>query len=212
MRECLGWVTNCTDDKRCPQNWLEHAVTELPTRTHCHVCERDVDLAASEEGVDAAEDGRRLVALPIVPPAGMPAMYGRFATHPFGGAAPAPIMPVSPAQRTPLPPAPQGGGKGRTTEAPPRALYCVLAGGEAIKIDKDSMVIGRSRTCDIVIASAKVSRQHASVSRADGDCFIEDLGSANGVWRSGEKLAGRTKIMPNDVFTISEETLTFELR
>lgn len=207
MRECLGWVTNCADDKRCPQNWLEHAVTELPARSHCHVCERDVDLVSSEEALDAAEDGRRLVALPIVPPAGMPAIYGRFSAHPFGQSAPAPARPA------PAPPPPVNGiSKGRTTESPARHLYCVLASGEAIKIDKDTMVVGRSRTCDIVIPSAKVSRQHASVSRVDNDFFIEDLGSANGVWRSGEKLAGRTKIMPNDVFTISEETLTFELR
>jgi len=206
MRECLGWVTNCTDDKRCPQNWLELAVTELPTRLECHVCERAVDLVNSEQALDAAEDARRLVALPIVPAAGSPALYGRFAAHPFGGAravatpAPSPSPPVN------------GHHKGRTTEAPARSFYCVLASGEAIKIDKEAMVIGRSRTCDVVIPSAKVSRQHASLTRIDADLYIEDLGSANGVWRGGEKLAGRTKVMPNDVFTISEETLTFEVR
>ena len=204
MRECLGWVTNCADDKRCPQNWLEYAVTEIPGRVHCHVCDRDVDMVRTEEAFEAAVEGRRTSALPIVPPAGAPALYGRFGGAPLAGGATS-----SPAS-APAPAMPSGGGKPKTE--PPRTFYCLLASGEAIKIDKDQMVIGRSRTCDIVIPSAKVSRQHASVTRGDAEVFIEDLGSANGVWRNGERLAGKTKILNGDVFTISEETLTFELR
>ena len=73
------------------------------------------------------------------------------------------------------------------------------------------MVIGRSRTCDVVIPSAKISRQHASLSRIDGDLFIEDLGSANGLWLNGEKVT-RAKINVGDKYTISDETLTFEER
>ena len=80
-----------------------------------------------------------------------------------------------------------------------------------IRVDKDTMIIGRSRTCDVVIPSAKVSRQHASLSRVDGDLYIEDLGSANGVWLNGEKIT-RAKVNPGDTFTISDETLMFEDR
>ena len=86
-----------------------------------------------------------------------------------------------------------------------------LQNGEAIQIDKDTMIVGRSRTCDVVIPSAKVSRQHASISRVDGDLYIEDLGSANGVWFNGEKVT-RAKINNGDAFTISDETLLFECR
>jgi len=90
-------------------------------------------------------------------------------------------------------------------------MYVTLLSGESIKIDKDTMIVGRSRTCDVIIPSAKVSRQHASISRVNGELFVEDLGSANGVWKDGEKV-GRSKIDDGDVYTISEETLTFELR
>ena len=205
MRECLGWVTNCADEKRCPQNWLEFAVTELPGRVRCHVCDRDVEMVTSEGAFDSACEARKTAALPVVPPAGAPALYGRFGGTPLsggGGGGGAVSSKPPPAQPNP--------GKQRTE--PPRTFYCLLATGESIKIDKDQMVIGRSRTCDIVIQSAKVSRQHASVTRGDTEVFIEDLGSANGVWRNGERLAVKTKIMNGDVFTISEETLTFELR
>ncbi|MFO0726016.1 MAG: FHA domain-containing protein [Myxococcota bacterium] len=208
MRECLGWVTNCADDKRCPQNWLEYAVTELPGRVRCHVCDRDVDMVTSEEAFDAAVEARRTTALPVVPPAGAPAIYGRFGGAPLAGSGGGGGGGVG-AASVPSPAVPSGN---KPKTEPPKTFYCLLATGESIKIDKEQMVIGRSRTCDIVIASAKVSRQHASVTRGDNEVFIEDLGSANGVWRNGERLAGKTKIANGDVFTISEETLTFELR
>ena len=73
------------------------------------------------------------------------------------------------------------------------------------------MIVGRSRTCDVVIPSAKVSRQHASLTKVNGELFIEDLGSANGVWLNGEKIT-RVKVSEGDVYTISDETLTFESR
>jgi hypothetical protein len=205
MRECLGWVTNCPDDKRCPQNWLEFAVTELPLTIDCHVCGQSVDAVTTEDAFDAAEGSEKLVAFPVVPPAGAPAIHGgRFAGNGAGG----PLI-------SQAPPPPNGGGVPGIAKAKtelPKIFYCVLASGEAIKIDKEQMIIGRSRTCDIVIPSAKVSRQHASLSRVEGELYIEDLGSANGVWRGGEKIANKARVNPGDVFTISEETLTFELR
>jgi pSer/pThr/pTyr-binding forkhead associated (FHA) protein len=73
------------------------------------------------------------------------------------------------------------------------------------------MIIGRSRTCDVIIPSAKVSRQHASLTRMGEDYYIEDLGSANGVWIRGEKIT-RVKVSNGDQFTISDETLTFDQR
>lgn len=80
---------------------------------------------------------------------------------------------------------------------------------EPVSITKDSMVIGRSRACDIILPSAKVSRQHATVSMIEGDLFIEDLGSSNGVWRNGERIA-RERLSPGDIIVLSDETLRFE--
>jgi hypothetical protein len=212
MRECLGWVTNCTDEKRCPMNWLERAVTELPAAQRCHVCNTQVSLVTTEEEFDAELRAQQLVAIPVVPPASLPALYGRFG----GGGAHAPASPAQGRESAaPAPGARDNGGQARPTPAavrPARSFFCVLANGEAHKIDKDHMVVGRSRTCDIIIQSAKVSRQHAAVVREGNDVFIEDLGSANGVWRNNERLAQRAKINPGDVFVISEETLSFELR
>jgi hypothetical protein len=45
-----------------------------------------------------------------------------------------------------------------------------------------SWVIGRSRSCDVVVAAEDVSRRHAIVSVRGGRCSIRDLGSLHGVW------------------------------
>lgn len=83
-----------------------------------------------------------------------------------------------------------------------------LDSGARIPIDKPTMVIGRSRTCDVIIPSAKVSRQHATLSRVGADLFIEDLGSANGTWRGDHKVS-RDRLQPGDTIRISDETLRF---
>ncbi|MBI2373321.1 MAG: FHA domain-containing protein [Deltaproteobacteria bacterium] len=97
--------------------------------------------------------------------------------------------------------------------APParKTLYVVNSAGDMHKIEKDTFIIGRSRTCDLVIPSSKVSRQHGSVVRENGEYFIEDLGSANGVWRDGVKIQ-KEKVRDGDEFMISEEVLKFIFR
>lgn len=50
--------------------------------------------------------------------------------------------------------------------------------------------IGRSRDCDIVIASAEVSREHAEIRPRDGGWIVFDLGSTNGVRVNGEPVGG----------------------
>lgn len=197
MRECLGWQTSCDNDTSCPQNWLEHAVTELPTEVRCHVCGRGVALHDTEEAFDGAERAGQLAAFPVVPPIGL-------------GATPE-IVPAAQVGRMPEPtPEPAFEPRAPTPVPARREWVCTLANGESIRVDKASMTIGRSRTCDIVIPSAKVSRQHASVSLSGGELWIEDLGSANGVWHDGEKVT-RTKVANGDTFTISDETLLFEV-
>lgn len=201
MREQLGWVTNCADTAACPQNWLDCSSDDLPGRVECHVCGRDVILPDDEDGFRKCLKGKQLAAYPVVPVAGRPASEASDLAGDTGS-------PIAPAQSlVSAPPAPRV-----SAPAPKRQLYCLLAGGEEFLINKDNMVIGRSRTCDVVVPSAKVSRQHAGIAMVKGKFFIEDLGSANGVWKGGERISGRMEIQDGDVFSISEESLTFQLK
>lgn len=199
MRECLGWITNCPNEHSCPQNWLELAVSEIPADVHCHVCGQSVALVPTEGELEQRAARQELVSFPVVPCAGMGG-----AQRPGNGAMPHPVQTPQPSM---TPPAPARA----PTPAPQRVWFCTLANGESIRVDKDTMTVGRSRTCDIVIPSAKVSRQHASLSLTGIDLFIEDLGSANGVWLNGEKIT-RTRVSEGDVYTISDETLSFSMR
>lgn len=103
-----------------------------------------------------------------------------------------------------------GGGRGAPEKAR-KTLYVVNSAGDMHKIDKDTFIIGRSRTCDLVIPSSKVSRQHSGICRENGEHYIEDLGSANGVWKDGVKIQ-KEKIKDGDEFMISEEVLKFIFR
>ncbi len=176
-------------------NWLELSVSECPTTIRCHVCEQGVDLVLAENELDAKAVQGALAAFPVVPctgTAGVPRQAPSVAPPNGAGGRAAPVAHAAVA-----------------VEA--RRWTVTLQNNEAIAIDKDTMIIGRSRTCDVVIPSAKVSRQHASISRVDGELYIEDLGSANGVWFNGEKVT-RAKINHGDAFTISDETLLFECK
>ncbi len=57
---------------------------------------------------------------------------------------------------------------------------------------KESFTIGRSPQCEVVIPHEGISRKHCQISYKDGDLYIEDLGSVNGVYIDGKKIASNT--------------------
>jgi len=72
------------------------------------------------------------------------------------------------------------------------------------------LIVGRGPTCDLVLATAGVSRRHARFVR-EGDSFrVLDLGSANGIRVNGERASERT-LTVGDVVGIDDFTLTFVL-
>ncbi len=136
---------------------------------------------------------------------------------PMAKEVPAPDQQVGPGRGAPAPapsPAPERRpppAKPKPAEKPRKTLYVVNSAGDMHKIDKDTFIIGRSRTCDLVIPSSKVSRQHSGICRENGEYYIEDLGSANGVWKDGVKIQ-KEKVKDGDEFMISEEVLKFIFR
>ncbi len=55
-------------------------------------------------------------------------------------------------------------------------------------------VIGRSQSCDIVLAADNVSRRHARLFTVEGRCYIEDLNAANGIWLNGKRIYNVTEL------------------
>ena len=69
-------------------------------------------------------------------------------------------------------------------------LQIKLITGEDLnfKVEKDSFVIGRSGQCDVVITHESISRRHCQIEYRNGDFYVTDLGSINGVSVDGEKI------------------------
>lgn len=73
----------------------------------------------------------------------------------------------------------------------------------ALDMDKDYLIGTDPSTCDIVFYDLSVSREHARLQLTpEGDIFITDLNSRNGVLLDREKIIGRKKLSPNIVVTI----------
>ncbi|MBI4702876.1 MAG: FHA domain-containing protein [Deltaproteobacteria bacterium] len=113
------------------------------------------------------------------------------------------------------PPPPPPGMALRHADAEPAAppvttgKLVVYYGAERHEVAKDRFIIGRGKsTADLLIKDPNISRSHAAVERADGQYYIVDLGSTNGVEYQGERV-GRKLIASGDVFQICQYELRF---
>mgnify|MGYP001288394473 CR=1 FL=1 len=62
-------------------------------------------------------------------------------------------------------------------------------------------IIGRSKSSDLVIASARVSRRHCSLIASGNGYVLQDHDSRNGVWVEGRRV--KTAFLKNgDRFTV----------
>src|SRR5580704_17302892 len=71
-------------------------------------------------------------------------------------------------------------------------------GGEfPLRMNRE-IIIGRSSDLDMVLVEDMVSRRHAKISSTDIEVFIQDMGSTNGTFVNGEKIAGRALLHEGD--------------
>ena len=81
--------------------------------------------------------------------------------------------------------------------------------GKRFRIVKERLVIGRHPGCDIVLDSPAVSRQHAEVTEAGGQVWIEDLRSRNGTDVNGRAVTGRRALQDGDEIVVGDLRLEF---
>jgi FHA domain/Domain of unknown function (DUF1707) len=60
------------------------------------------------------------------------------------------------------------------------------------------LVLGRSSTCELVLADDTVSRRHAELRAEDGRWIVRDLDSSNGTWVNGRRVI-EAEVRPGDV-------------
>ncbi|HEX9332941.1 MAG TPA: FHA domain-containing protein [Anaerolineales bacterium] len=83
--------------------------------------------------------------------------------------------------------------------------------GAAYTLEGDQITIGRDSTNGITINDAEISRRHARLTFQGGKYILEDLGSTNGTFVNGQRLAGPRVLKPGEVVSFGEQiVLVFE--
>jgi predicted component of type VI protein secretion system len=76
------------------------------------------------------------------------------------------------------------------------------AGRPDILVDRVLVVVGRHPSCDTRLPSSQVSRWHCCLTEVDGEVWVRDLGSTNGIWINGRRvISGRVR--SGDVLAIA---------
>jgi pSer/pThr/pTyr-binding forkhead associated (FHA) protein len=106
-------------------------------------------------------------------------------------------------------PAPVVGGAAPPLGAPVLAAFY---GGQRFVVNKDRFIIGRGKqSSDLTIKDPNVSRQHAMVEFLNGQYYMVDMGSTNGVEYNGQRIA-RKAIAEGDLFRICDHEVRFTYR
>jgi FHA domain containing protein len=73
-----------------------------------------------------------------------------------------------------------------------------LSTGDVYEVTSNPFTIGKSQTCNLVIADKVVSRHHAEIVQYGDKYFIKDLSSTNGTFINGNKLMADTDVELKD--------------
>jgi pSer/pThr/pTyr-binding forkhead associated (FHA) protein len=84
--------------------------------------------------------------------------------------------------------------------------------GKVFELDKESVVLGRDVTNDIIFPDPEVSRRHSRLSLTPRGYVLEDLDSTNGTFVNGEQLTEPRLLLVGDQIGLSQKLIiTFEL-
>lgn len=70
--------------------------------------------------------------------------------------------------------------------------------------------IGRAENCDIRLKNVAVSRYHAGVRNANGQYYVFDNGSTNGVFVNGSRIQRSYHLSNKDIFTVLNTTFIYD--
>ncbi len=98
---------------------------------------------------------------------------------------------------------------------PPAAFRLIVRTGPnpgtVFELTKEVTMFGRDVTNDVVVSDAEVSRQHSRLTRTPAGYVLEDLGSTNGTFVNGERLAAPRMLKAGDLMGMGENvTMAFD--
>ncbi len=77
--------------------------------------------------------------------------------------------------------------------------------GVTFPLEGDQLTIGRDANNGVPINDAEVSRKHSRLTFQGGKYVLEDLGSTNGTFVNGQRLAGPMVLKAGDVVSLGEQ-------
>ncbi|WP_437732905.1 FHA domain-containing protein [Sorangium sp. So ce1335] len=109
-------------------------------------------------------------------------------------------------------PGPPPMGMGMPSQVPAGPALAAFYAGQRFVVNKDRFIIGRGKqSSDLTIKDPNVSRQHAMVEFLNGQYYMVDMGSTNGVEYNGQRIA-RKAIVEGDLFRICDHEVRFSYR
>ncbi len=87
----------------------------------------------------------------------------------------------------------------------PAATVELMYEGDAILVQSNDVVVGRTPNCTVRVVHPLVSREHCRLEpRVDG-LFVVDLHAVNGTWLNGVRIEGRTQARAGDRIGLGRE-------
>src|SRR4051794_36225726 len=76
-------------------------------------------------------------------------------------------------------------------------LSCKLSNGKVNEgsVNKNSFTLGRSNKADFVVSDESLSRIHCLIEIENGNFYITDMGSSNGVFLDGNRIPPEQKTL-----------------
>lgn len=175
---------------KCPREWSAMDETDRKDVRHCGACNKHVYYAATVESAQRHVEAGACVVVDILPRRA----HGDLKRPPvmMGGAMAA--LPIE------LP----------TTNPTNNSTVFLLFNGHRYPVTKDQFLIG-SATGDLVIDDPNVSQPHASVIHRNGNFYLKDLGSTNGIYYMGMQIDNK-RLDEGDVFQLCDHELRFTYR
>jgi hypothetical protein len=122
---------------------------------------------------------------------------------------PPPGPPGAPRGAPPPPPAPAAAAAPPAAASQAGGRLNIQYQGQGFPVTKDRFIIGRGKqSSDLTIKDPNVSRQHAMIEFLNGQYYIVDMGSTNGVEFNGQRVQ-RKVINEGDVFKVCDHELRF---
>ncbi|MEE2523756.1 DUF3662 and FHA domain-containing protein [Pseudarthrobacter sp. J75] len=97
------------------------------------------------------------------------------------------------------------------TRQPSRLQPVLDIDGQRYSLNAASIVLGRSSEADIMVDDTGVSRKHLEIRTENGFSTAVDLGSTNGSYVNGHKVAGSMELTDGSTITMGRTKIIFRL-